>query len=411
VAAGNIDVSIEDDWIDYGAAGATGPEDLLVRLREVLVLVDLENDVYRLGLRSRFRDPPDAELEQRILTARNEFHERLVSSGAERYVEMFDPDRYTVNASVLENLVFGVALTDGLGGTRLEDHPYMVSTIATTGLEDKLAGMGLRIAETLIDLFGDLAPDNPLLERMDLMAPEEIEKYRAIVRRTGSAQPSAVEPADRQAILKLAFGYIEPRHRLGLLDPELQAAIVDARHVFRSNLPAELSEAVHFHRPGGFNPAASIQDNVLFGRIVDTYAEAADRVNAVLRDTLSALQLTDAVIELGLAFDIGSGAKRLSLAQQQKVTLGRALVKRPDFLIVNRALPALDAHAQDAIVTRVLDPSRAKGGPGFAVYWVMSHSGALDRFDRVLRFENGRLAKTEDRAMPAQEPSRLVKAG
>ena len=94
---------------------------------------------------------------------------------------------------------------------------------------------------------------------------------------------------------------------------------------------------------------------MLFGRIVDTYAEAVERVNAILRETMDALDLTGTVIELGLAFDIGSGAKRLSLAQQQKLALARALVKRPDLLIVNRALAALDANAQDAIVTRVLD--------------------------------------------------------
>ena len=131
----------------------------------------------------------------------------------------------------------------------------------------------------------------------------------------------------------------------------------------------------------------------------------------MLRETLAALQLTDAVIELGLAFDIGSGAKRLSLAQQQKLVLARAVAKRPDFLIVNRALAALDAHAQDAIVIRVLDFSRSKGGPCFAVFWVMNHSGAKDWFDKVLIFENGRLAKTEETTQSADEPSRLVKAG
>ena len=41
----------------------------------------------------------------------------------------------------------------------------------------------------------------------------------------------------------------------------------------------------------------------------------------------------------------------------------RALLKRPDFLIVNRALGALDANAQDAIVTRVLDHARGPDGP------------------------------------------------
>jgi putative ABC transport system ATP-binding protein len=277
---------------------------------------------------------------------------------------MFDPDRYIVNATVLENLVFGVALPEALGDVRIEDHPYLVASTAATGLQDRLFAMGRRVAETLIDVFGDLAPDNPLLERMDLMAPEEIEKYRTILRHVAGADPANVEAADRRAIMRLAFGYIEPRHRLGLLDEELQEAIVAARREFGANLPAEMSTAVQFHRPGAVNSAASIQDNVLFGRVVDTYAEAGDRVNAVLRDTMDALKLTSRVIGLGLAFDIGSGGKRLSLAQQQKLALGRALVKRPDFLIVNRALTALDANAQDAIVTRVLDHARAPDGPG-----------------------------------------------
>ena len=408
LASGNIDVDVNDDWIDYEAAGATGPEDLLVRLREVLVVTDLENDVYRLGLRSRLPDGRLDDLESRILAARDDFRERLERSQAEQYVEMFDPDRYVVNASVKENLVFGVAVPEALGETRLEDHPYMISVIAETGLEQKLVGMGLKVAETLIDLFGDLGPDNPLLERMDLMAPEEIDIYRSVVRRAAGAPQ--LEPADRQALLRLAYGYIEPRHRLGLLDDALQAEIVAARHTFRANVPAELAGVVQFHEPGVVNSAASIQDNVLFGRIVDTFAEAVERVNGILRETMEALDLTGPAIELGLAFDIGSGAKRLSNAQQQKLGLARALLKRPDLLVVNRALAALDANAQDATVTRVLDFARAPGGPRFAVFWVLSHPSSGQWFDRVLRFENGRIVTSESRSTSPSEERRLEAA-
>ena len=408
-ASGNPDTDIVDDWIDYEAAGATGPDDLLERLREVLVIVDLENDVYRLGLRSRMPEAQLAELSSRILAARDDLRERLAKSQAEHYVEMFDPGRYVVNASVKENLIFGVADTEALGG-RLEDHPYLVSTIAQTGLEAKLVTMGIGVAETLIDLFGDLAPNNPLLERMDLMAPEEMDDYRAIVRRASNVAPEAIDSQDRQALLRLAFGYIEPRHRHGLLDEAMQKEIVAAREVFRSNLPEDLKGAVAFYQPGSANPAATVQDNVLFGRIVDTFAEAGERVNALLRETMDALGLTDAVIDLGLAFDIGSGAKRLSLAQQQKLALGRALVKRPDLLIVNRALAALDANAQDATVTRVLDFARSEGGPGFAIFWVLSHPAAGQWFDRVLTFENGRIAGSEQRAKKMEEDRELEPA-
>ena len=144
MASGNIDVDIEDDWIDYEAAGATGPEDLLDRIRDVLVVVDFENDVYRLGLRSRMPEARLAELESRILAARDDFRERLIKAQAEHYVEMFDPTRYMVSASVKENLIFGVAVPEALGDRRLEDHPYLRSVIAETGLEQRLLAMGLK---------------------------------------------------------------------------------------------------------------------------------------------------------------------------------------------------------------------------------------------------------------------------
>jgi putative ABC transport system ATP-binding protein len=125
---------------------------------------------------------------------------------------------------------------------------------------------------------------------------------------------------------------------------------------------------------------------------------------------MDALGLTSPIIELGLQFDIGSGAKRLSLAQQQKLALARALIKRPDLLIVNRALAALDANAQDATVTRVLDYARSPDGPGFAIFWVLSHAGSGQWFDRVLTFENGRITKIEDRNKAKGEERPLVPA-
>ncbi len=408
-ASGNPVTDVDDDWVDYAAAAATGAEDLLTRLREVLVVVDLEGDVYRLGLRIRIPPALLEEMSGRVLAARDEFRERLERAQGEQYVEMFAPDRYVVNASVIENLVFGVADTDALGG-QLEDHAYLASVIVETGLGEKLFTMGRKVAETLIDLFGDLAPNNPLLERMELMAPEEIDTYRAIVRRVENVAYESVEAADRQALLRLAYGYVEPRQRHGLLDAAMESEIVAARNVFRANLPDDLQGAIEFYQPGVANAAASIQDNVLFGRVVDTYAEAADRVNAVLRETMDALGLTDAVIELGLSFDIGSGAKRLSLAQQQKLSLARALVKRPDLLIVNRALAALDPNAQDATVTRVLDYARSEGGPAFAIYWVLSHPAPGQWFDRVLTFENGRITNSEVRTETAGEQRELAPA-
>ena len=54
---------------------------------------------------------------------------------AEHYVEVFDPDRYIVNASVMENLVFGVADHRGARRRGSRTIPTWSPTIAETGLE------------------------------------------------------------------------------------------------------------------------------------------------------------------------------------------------------------------------------------------------------------------------------------
>jgi ABC-type taurine transport system ATPase subunit len=51
----------------------------------------------------------------------------------------------------------------------------------------------------------------------------------------------------------------------------------------------------------------------------------------------------DQVLEVGLDFEVGVGGARLSQAQRQKLGLARALVKRPDMLVVNDATAALRA--------------------------------------------------------------------
>lgn len=390
--SGNIELDIGDDWIDYEAAGTDGPEELLTRVREILALVDLEDDVYRLGLRSRLHAEASEEVDAAILAARNDFRTRLEQAGAERYVETFDPDRYVANASVLENLVFGVIVTEALGGQPIEWHPHMMTVLSQTGLEQKLLVMGRQIAENLIDLFGDLAPNNPLLERLDLLPAEEFDSYRAILRRAAKADSGAVLGAeDRQSLLRLTFGYVEPRHRLGLLDDTMREAILKARRAFRTALPEQLAEAIHFHEPGALNRAATVQDNVLFGRVVDVYADASQRTNAILRETMDELGLSSLIIDLGMESDIGSGAKRLSAAQRQKLGLGRALIKRPDLLIVNRALSAIDSDEQEGIIHRVLEHAKAEGGPGYATFWVLNNPDHADNFDRVVNFEHGRL--------------------
>ena len=406
--AGNLDLDIRDDWVDYEAAGISGPEELSQRLAQVLDIADMRIEVARLGLRSRVPGPMQDEVAARILNARNRFRERLQEGGDEDYFESFDPTRYSTYATVLENLVFGIARPDFEDdGQPLSARPEMRALLAETGLDETLLAMGRQIAETLIDIFGDLSPDNPLLDSLDLMGPDEVDIYRAALRR--AAMDGTVSEKDRRAFQRLAFGYVEPRHRLGLLSDDIRDHVLSARARFLKDAEAgalgSVGEAVSVHRPDAINPAATVQDNILFGRIVTRYAEAAGRINTVLVETLRETGLSELVFEIGLDFDIGSGAKRLSGGQQQKLALARALLKRADLLVLNRPLSALDGHSQQAIIERTLSARQALNIPDQTIVWVLSHGEQSALFDRTLEFVDGQMREPANEAEPKRAES------
>ena len=108
------------------------------------------------------------------------------------------------------------------------------------------------------------------------------------------------------------------------------------------------------------------------------------------------MELRDEVFQVGLNFNVGNGGKRLNVSQRQKLSLARALIKKPDILIVNRALTALDSRTQKKIIERVLDMSAGQNGSDpFGIFWVLQAPRFAEEFQRVLVFDKGALAEDD----------------
>ena len=146
---------------------------------------------------------------------------------------------------------------------------------------------------------------------------------------------------------------------------------------------------VNFYDPDAYNPAANVIDNVLLGRISSSVAEAQERVSVAIRTLLDEMSLTDNVFRLGLEFNMGSGGKRLSESQRQKLHLARCLLKKPDFLIVNQALNTLDGRTQRALIESILAMAKGRDGDRFGVIWSPMNPSYAQLFERVLVFERG----------------------
>lgn len=390
----NTLLDVDADWIDYDAAGVAGPDELDDRIVEVLKAVDLAEDIFELGLRGKIDPAKDPELAEQVMTARRALRERLEEQPLSDLVEPFDPAKYNHHATLAENLLFGTAVGDAFAHDHLAKNKYFLEVLADTGLDKKLYDMGQEIARTVIELFSGLPEDHPFFEQLSFMSSEEMPDYEAVIARTVGLDFERTKPDDLAMLLRLPFAYIEPRHRLGLMTEELEAGLLDARKKFAEGLPEDLKDAIEFYEPETYNAASSLQDNVLLGRVAYGIADAQNRVHAAIQKVLKELELRDAVFEVGLNFDVGTSGKRLTSVQRQKLVLARALLKRPDLLIVNRAFSSLNASSQDQMVERVLAATKGgEGRPGSGVFWVLQNPGSALQFDRAMVFEDGTVAE------------------
>ena len=91
----------------------------------------------------------------------------------------------------------------------------------------------------------------------------------------------------------------------------MEERLLAARHAFAAGLPAPLRGAVEFYDFERYNSAATLQDNILFGRLVYGQAQGEQRIGTLISDVLNELGLHNSVIEVGLEYNVGVGGKRL----------------------------------------------------------------------------------------------------
>ncbi len=140
-------------------------------------------------------------------------------------------------------------------------------------------------------------------------------------------------------------------------------------------------ETVLFHK--------SVRDNLLWAR-----PEATE-------DELSgALLLAEAgfVYELpgGLESIVGDRGILLSSEQRQRISLARALLRKPMLLILDEATNALDVENEARVLDSILGAIRGskQGSAGLlSVLMITRRTSAIRRADRIFELENGRIAR------------------
>ena len=282
--------------------------------------------------------------------------------------------------------MFGNPVGGAFDVEHLAKHAYVLDVLEQVGLTEQFLSVGYQVASTMVELFADLPSDHELFQQFSFISAEELPDIQSLLQRSDRNDLGALPDEDRNILMSLPFKLIPARHRLGLVDEDLQAKILTARRYFAEHLPEDLQNAVEFFDSESYNASANIQDNILFGKVAYGQAQAGDRVGALISEVVDGLDLRETVAEVGLDFDVGIAGSRLSAAQRQKLALARALIKQPDILILSEATSSLDSANQAGIIDALLREFENR-----CLIWSVQRASMAKEFDEVLIMRHGRL--------------------
>ncbi len=402
IASGNLPNSFDLDWTDYQIAGVSGRNELLGRSISLLTDVELEPDMYGIGLRQSLDPGAEPELADQVLQARNRVRDILSERRLTELVQNYDADKYNTYTSVAGNILFGKAMDDAFEQSNLSSNPIILELLEEHGLTTTFQEIGLKCAELIVDLFKDIPAGHPFFEQYSFVDEEVLPDLKLLVRRTTQEDGGELTSEDHQMLMSLPFKLTVQRHRLGLIDDDLQATLLQLRHALREKNPTLFEDGgqIYPYVDTSVNPGLSILDNILFGRIVHGRADAAEKINAIVEQVVVELGMREAIVRTALTFQVGLGGGRLALGQRQKLGLVRQILKSPDILICAEPMNAVEPAAQERIAARIRETL-----PNTAQIWTGSEPQAGLTFDSVLEVKGGRIAASGSSEAAAPRPT------
>jgi ABC-type multidrug transport system fused ATPase/permease subunit len=378
-----------DDWLDLTPLDIHDRAGLVTAALEAVRLVGLESDLFGFGLRSRVDVARHPAVTERILATRRLVAERFAGEKQETAVEFFDPARFSGYASIGENILFGHSRHAGLALEQLAQHPHFRAVVAEVGLEEPLLQLGADLARDMVEIFKDIAADNELFVRFSLVTAGELPDYAQVVTRLGRGSPAQLPVTDRDRLIRLALRLIPARHRLGHIDEPFMALVLAARRRFAETLPEDLAATFAPYDREQYFEDGTLLDNLLFGKVVATSSLAVKKVNAIVEEVLEGADLRSLVLEVGLDHHVGLFGGRLSPPQRQRIALARALLKRPEILILDGAMSSLEPGERLELHQRMLEVMKDR-----TVVAVVERPDLARLYGRVVVLDAGAVVET-----------------
>lgn len=392
-ASGNYARLQEGDWIDYRIAGVSELREYGQWNLKVLTAIGVAHIAHERSLLESFEPEKHPRLAEKILQGRRIIRKRLVDDDLEQYLSLFDPDTYNPNATVGENILYGVPIDERLSGVAMANNNYLQQTLDELHLKESAIEIGRECAAHLLKLFDDTTSSTQLLDQFELDDESKLDELREVAERDSRGKKLTSECECK--LLSLFLNVIVAHHPFAKLDARIRTTLLQGRRDFNDNLPASLVGAVRRFDVDEYHPTLTVKDNLLFGRVATRDPSAERLLNTLIGDVVDQLDIrADLSLLIGES-EVGISGTRLPVTARHMIALGRALIKRPDIIVFLDALSPFERSRRISIRKSIQELL-----PESSIIWLDRQVSSEAVFDQILEFTHeGPLNQIGGRAM------------
>ncbi len=367
------------------------PADSLPSLDDTIAVLHqtgLFADVLRFGLNAILSPKNDQEMVKAIIKVRRKFQEKFGTRLAD-HVEFFDERAYLLYSSVVENLTFGAANQEEFASERLSQNDYFLKFLEDEGLNRLLLILGARLARQTVDILGNLPPEGVFFEQSPIGA-DELPDFKAISEQLRRRGIEALSPADHHRLLDLALRFTPKVHTMVGLSEDLREMILETRRRFRAAIERDRPGAFTFYSMQDYIFSQTILNNIFFGKTKTTGPKAQEIINQSIVQLLIERDLLEAIVEIGMNYNVGGKGDKLSGGQRQKLAIARVFLKAPRLLIMDEATSALDNKSQ----TRIQNLLETRWKRKSTLVAVVHRLDIIKNFDKIVVLKAGKIVET-----------------
>ena len=396
IRAGNSGDVFAADWLDPRRADFEDRKELHDWWHRLVEGMGSGNALFQRGLDQVFTSEEHPILAEKVVSLRGDARKAVEEAGLQRYVHFFDAGKYNSALPVAENLLFATprkVLTQDV----LAEQTEFMALLRELKLDEPLVALTRDVIEMLRQIFGPVGTDHPLFRNLGLDADIYGAAVALIDQSSKTGNTAALTDEELAQLLIVPFR-ISAEQIGPAFSNDMRARILEIRKSHATELQKAIGDLFVPIGQDTYAPGITVLENALFGKILHSAGSRGAEVQRIVGNVLIEGGAQENVIDLIYGMEISIGGANLPAIFAEPLSLSRAAIKRPDILILDRALASYDMETQIKVYRNLRELL-----PDTTVIYLNDTFEDPDVFDMFLELRQGRLVSDEGVAEMAED--------